>query len=111
MQIVKSNRKGASGKENKLSEPFFLYKFSNPIDITYDKDSRTWKSPAVTDKEIIADGTNQPSIKISYPAFELKRRQIKEFVITLNSSKKKSNDNWDMAAEGEIEVTYTIGFN
>ena len=109
MQIVKSNRKGVNGRE--LSEPFFLYKFSNPIDITYDKDSRTWISPAVTDKEIIADGTNQPSIKISYPAFKLKRGQIKDFVITLNSSKKKSSGNWDMAAEGEIEVTYTIGFN
>ncbi|WP_029410097.1 hypothetical protein [Treponema pedis] len=111
MQIVKSNRKGAAGSENTLSEPFFLYEFSNPIDITYDKDTKTWKCPAVTDKEIISDGPDQPSIKISYPAFELKRRQIKDFVITLNSSKKKSSGGWDMASEGEIEVIYTIGFN
>ncbi len=107
MQIVKSNSKNSTS----LSEPFFLYKFSNPIDITYDKDTKTWKCPAVTDKEIISDGPDQPSIKISYPAFELKRRQIKDFVITLNSSKKKSSGDWDMASEGEIEVIYTIGFN
>ena len=111
LQIVKSNRQGAAGSENSLSQSFYLYKFNNPITITYDKDSKTWKCPAVTDKEIIPDGPNQPAIKMSYPAFELKRGKQKDFVITLNSAKKKATDGYDMAAEGEIEVIYTIGFN
>ena len=112
LQIIKANTGGyATPPYTRLFQTFYLYKFSNPITITYDKDSKTWKCPAVTDKKIIADDPNQPSIKISYPAFELKRRQIKEFVITLNSAKKKDHKKLDMAAEGEIEVTYTIGFN
>lgn len=77
----------------------------------YDKDSKTWKCPAVTDKEVIPDGSEQPVIKMSYPAFELKRGKQKDFVITLNSATKKDGGGYDMAAEGEIEVVYTIGFN
>ncbi|WP_038175024.1 hypothetical protein, partial [Treponema pedis] len=76
-------------------------------DITYDKDTKTWKCPAVTDKEIISDGPDQPVVKMSYPAFELKRGQMKDFVITLNSAKKETHSGWDMASEGEIEVIYT----
>ena len=110
-QIVKSNRQGAAGSEHDRSQAFYLYKFNNPIRITYDKDTKTWKCPAVTDKEIIPDASDQPAIKMSYPAFELKRGKQKDFVITLNSAKKKDHSDWDMAAEGEIEVTYTIGFN
>lgn len=111
LQIIKSNRQGTAGHENNRSKPFYLYKFNNPIRITYDKDSKTWKCPAVTDKEVIPDGSEQPVIKMSYPAFELKRGKQKDFVITLNSATKKDEGGYDMAAEGEIEVTYTIGFN
>jgi len=111
MQIVKSNREGAAGSEHYRSQAFYLYKFNNPITIVYDKDTKTWKCPAVTDKEIISDASDQPVIKMSYPAFELKRGRQKDFVITLNSAKKKDHSGWDMAAEGEIEVIYTIGFN
>ena len=111
MQIVKSNREGAAGSEHYRSQAFYLYKFNNPITIVYDKDTKTWKCPAVTDKEIISDASDQPVIKMSYPAFELKRGRQKDFVITLNSAKKKDHSDWDMAAEGEIEVIYTIGFN
>ena len=111
LQIIKSNRQGSAGYENNRSKPFYLYKFNNPIRITYDKDSKTWKCPAVTDKEVIPDGSEQPVIKMSYPAFELKRGKQKDFVITLNSATKKDGSGYDMAAEGEIEVTYTIGFN
>ena len=59
----------------------------------------------------ILDGNEQPTVKMSYPAFELKRGKLKDFVITLNSANKKDHLNYDMASEGEIEVTYTIGFN
>ncbi|UTC74521.1 hypothetical protein E4O03_09900 [Treponema sp. OMZ 792] len=111
MQIVKSNRKGTAGLENSLSEPFYLYKFENPIVLTYDKDSKTWKCAGVTEKEVIPEGTNQPCIKISYPAFELKRGQMKDFTITILSAPKDSDSGWTMSSEGEIEVTYTIGFN
>lgn len=111
LQIVKSNRQGTAGLENNRSKAFYLYKFNNPITIVYDKDSKTWKCPAVTDKVVILDGNEQPTVKMSYPAFELKRGKLKDFVITLNSANKKDSSNWDMASEGEIEVTYTIGFN
>ena len=111
LQIIKSNRQGTAGLENKRSKPFYLYKFNNPIRITYDKDSKTWKCPAVTDKEVIPDSYEQPVIKMSYPAFELKRGKQKDFIITLNSATKKDGSGYDMAAEGEIEVVYTIGFN
>ena len=111
LQIVKSNRQGTAGLENNRSQAFYLYKFNNPITIVYDKDSKTWKCPAVTDKVVILDDNGQPTVKMSYPAFELKRGKLKDFVITLNSANKKDSSNWDMASEGEIEVTYTIGFN
>ena len=112
LQIIKANvERHAWPPYKRLSQVFYLHKFNNPIIITYDKDSKAWKCPAAPDKEIISDGPNQPVIKMSYPAFELKRGKQKDFVITLNSAKKKANDGYDMAAEGEIEVTYTIGFN
>ena len=43
--------------------------------------------------------------------YKYKTLYTKDFVITLNSANKKDSSNWDMASGGEIEVTYTIGFN
>ena len=92
LQIIKYNTKVVGTTQEE-----YISKFENPIKITYDKTAKKWLCPAVNKKEIL------PGVKMSHSTFELKRGKLKRFKILFESTRS--------AAEGEIEVVYTIGFN
>ncbi|MEL3913285.1 hypothetical protein [Treponema pedis] len=95
MQIIKYNSKTELGI-NQSTEEKYITKFDNSIKLTYDKKDKKWYCPAADKIEVI------PGVKMSYPAFSLKRGGLKTFKINFESTQD--------SAEGEVEVSYMIGW-